>query len=90
MRNFVITIPIDENLEGCAYEIGYRLYIRTNVLVKALSENDPDALFQIFDGMDDPDLGIEYGFGLEITADEPVAGQRVGDRIDIPQLEVMG
>jgi hypothetical protein len=75
MKNLVITIPIDENFEGCAYEIGYRLYVRTSQVNQALTDNDPDALFQIFDGMDDPDIGIEYGFGLEITADK-VAGQR--------------
>ncbi len=90
MRNFVITIPIDENLEACAYEIGYRLYCKTPQIVGALEANDPDKLFEIFDGMEDRDLGIEYSFGLEITADEPVAGQRVGDRVEIPHLEVMG
>lgn len=70
MKNFVITIPIDENFEGCAYEIGYRLYLRTAAVSKALIDNDPDSLFQLFDGMDDQDLGIKYGFGLEITADK--------------------
>jgi len=80
MKNLVVTIPIDENFEGCAKEIGYRLYLRTRAVFHALTENNPDELFQIFDGMDDPDIGIEYGFGLEITADKPVAGQRVSDR----------
>lgn len=70
MRNFVITIPIDENVEACINEIAYRLYIK-DAVSKALIENDPDALFQVFDGMGDPDLGIEYNFGLEITADKP-------------------
>ena len=73
MKNLVITIPIDENFEGCAFEIGYRLYLRTSAVRQALIDNDPDALFQIFDGMDDPDIGIEYGFGLEFTADKPVS-----------------
>lgn len=73
MKNLVITIPIDEDFVGCAYEIGYRLYIRTLAISQALDTNDPDALFQIFDGMDDPDIGIEYGFGIEITADKPDA-----------------
>lgn len=87
MKNFVITIPIDENAEACMYEMGYRLYIRGSAIYKALTTNDPDALFAIFDGMDDPDEGIEYGFGLEITADKPVAGQEASDRIELKLME---
>jgi hypothetical protein len=71
MKNFVITIPIDENLRGCVAEMGYRLYLRSDSVCKALIDNDPDALFQIFDGMDRPEYDVEYGFGLEITADKP-------------------
>lgn len=67
MKEFVITIPIDENADACMYEIGYRLYVRSSAIFKALEANNPDELFPIFDGMDNPDLGIKYGFSLEIT-----------------------
>jgi hypothetical protein len=87
MKNFVITIPIDENLHSCVAEMGYRLYLRSGSVSKALIDNDPDALFEIFDGMGEPEYEIEYGFGLEITADKPVAGQRVSDRTEIKPVE---
>ena len=77
MKNFVITIPVDENLEGCIYELAYRLYVQHTEVTNTLIDNDPDALFQIFDDMGDRDLGIEYGFGLEITGDKPIASAHV-------------
>jgi hypothetical protein len=79
MKNLVITVPIDTNLEPCLKEIAYRIISNINLVSESLWANDPDSFFSIFDGIGDEH--IEYGFGLEITADKPVAGQRVSDRI---------
>ncbi len=86
----MITIPIDENFQSCVRQIGLRMYALDGDVASAAAENNPDLLFDYFNVIGNPNEGIEYGFGLELTADKPVPGQRVGDRVEIPELEVMG
>lgn len=90
MKNFVISIPIDENVQSLIRQIGLRLYALNENISEALLANNPDLLFDAFAAIGDPVSEVEYGFGLEITSDQPVAGQRVSERIEIPQLEVIG
>jgi hypothetical protein len=78
MKYLVISIPVDEEIKSCVRQIGLRMCTLNHDIAVAATENNPDLLFDAFAGIGNGE-GEEYSFGLELTADEPVAGQRVGD-----------
>lgn len=83
MRSFVITIPVQENFQFFIRQLGYELLTGNDEITEAILSGElPD--LRMGDECD------EYPYSLELTADKPVGGQRVGERIDIPQLEMMG
>jgi hypothetical protein len=84
MRDFVITIPVDENLEDFLKQFGYELLTRRVEIVEVLTSGElPDLQW-----IGNEDEGIDYPFDLELTADKPVAGQRVGDSHDRELAEI--
>lgn len=67
MRHFVITIPVDENLEDFIKQLGYELLAKRVDIAQTLSSGElPD--FNVVN----EDEGIEYSFGLELTSDDEV------------------